>query len=72
MIVLYVFIALVLLRVVLIAIGAALIIQHVSACPACFQESVGVRYHWLKLMAPWLEWRWCPSCGWQGPSRRLQ
>ena len=72
MIVVYVFLALVLLRVILIAIGAALIIQHVSSCPACFEPSVGVRYRWLTLMAPWLEWRWCPSCGWQGPSRKVQ
>jgi hypothetical protein len=62
--------ALVLLRFILIGIGALLIIRPVTACPACFQEIVRVRYALLGLLAPWLEWRWCPSCGWEGPSRR--
>jgi hypothetical protein len=61
---------LVLLRFILIGIGALLIIRPVRDCPACFQASVRIRYAWLALVAPGFEWRWCPSCGWQGPSRR--
>lgn len=70
MAVVYVFSALVLMRFLLIAVGAALIIRPVSDCPACFHESVRIRYVWLARVAPWLEWRWCPSCGWEGPSRK--
>ena len=61
---------LVLLRFVLIGVGAALIIRPVSDCPACFHQSLKIRYRWLAWLAPWLEWRWCPQCGWQGPARR--
>jgi hypothetical protein len=70
LVVVYVFGALVLLRIVLVGVGAALIIQTVVDCPACFSESVRIRHPWLALLAPWCEWRWCPSCGWEGPSRR--
>jgi hypothetical protein len=69
MIVVYVFIGLVVLRFVLLVVGAALIIRPVSNCPACFQESVKIRHVWLSRILPWYEWRWCPSCGWEGPAR---
>ena len=69
MIVVYVFAALVLLRVVLIAVGAALIVREVHACPACFNESVPVQRPMLRFFLPWIEWRWCTYCGWEGPSR---
>jgi hypothetical protein len=69
MIVVYVFIGLVVLRFIVLAIGAALIIKPVHDCPACFQQSVKIRYTWLARLLPWYEWRWCPYCGWEGPSR---
>ncbi|MGH8434812.1 MAG: hypothetical protein ACRERX_10060 [Pseudomonas sp.] len=61
---------LVLLRFVLIGVGAALIIRPVVDCPACFHQSLKIRYRWLTLLGSWLEWRWCPHCGWQGPARK--
>jgi hypothetical protein len=70
MIVMYVFAALVLLRVILVALGAALIIRPVQDCPACFQETMPIQRRWLSRSMPWLEWRWCPGCGWEGPARR--
>jgi hypothetical protein len=24
----------------------------------------------LRLLSPWLQWRWCSRCGWEGPGRR--
>ena len=72
MVVVIVLVGLVLLRFVLIGVGALLIIRPVSDCPACFRESMKIRYRWLAVLAPWLEWRWCPHCGWQGPSRRTE
>jgi hypothetical protein len=68
MIVVYVFLALVLLRVLLVGVGAAMLIRPVEKCPACFYDT-------LKLQRPvfglkkWIEWRWCPSCSWQGLAR---
>ena len=65
----YVFLGLVLLRVVVLAIGFALIIRPVNACPACFHDTLKLQRIWLARLLPWMEWRWCPSCSWQGPAR---
>ena len=67
-----VFLGLVLLRGVLIAVGAALLVRPVRQCPACFQATVELQRVWLRRLAPWLEWRWCPHCGWAGPARRVR
>jgi len=66
-----VLLGLVALRVVLIVLGAALIVRPVIECPACFGPSFSLYRHWVERLAPWLEWRWCPRCGWHGPARRV-
>ena len=68
MIIVYVFMGLVLLRILLIGVGAALLIRPVLNCPACFQDTLKLRRPVLAL-GNWIEWRWCPSCGWQGLAR---
>ena len=66
-----VLLGLVLLRLLLVAVGAALIVRPVIDCPACFGPSFGLHRHWLEWFVQWIEWRWCPRCGWQGPARRV-
>ncbi|MCI0432105.1 MAG: hypothetical protein L0271_00455 [Gemmatimonadetes bacterium] len=67
----YVLLALVALRFIIVGIGAALLIGPVRSCPACFAETTFRSHHpWLRVIVPWLEWRFCPQCGWQGPARR--
>ena len=68
MIIVYVFLGLVLLRVVLIALGAAMLIRPVQQCPACFYDTLKLQRSVVG-MRKWIEWRWCPSCGWQGLAR---
>ena len=65
-----VLLGLVLLRWGLLLVGASLLVARVRACPACFSETLPLRKRWLRRLAPWLGWRWCPTCGWEGPSRR--
>lgn len=50
--------------------GVLLLVPRVRACPACLSETLPVRRPWLRRLLPWLEWRWCPGCGWEGPGRR--
>jgi hypothetical protein len=66
-----VLLGLVALRLLLIGLGAALIMRPVFDCPACFGPSFPLHRRWLRRLAPWIEWRWCPRCGWQGPARRV-
>jgi hypothetical protein len=67
-----VLLALVVLRGVLIGVGAALILRPVRACPACFEATFTLHRPWLRVVASWLEWRFCPTCGWSGPARRTE
>lgn len=67
-----VFLALVVLRWGLLLGGALVLIPRVRACPACFEATLRIHRPWLRRLLPWLEWRWCPSCGWRGPGRRGQ
>ncbi|HSR43109.1 MAG TPA: hypothetical protein VLL48_13070, partial [Longimicrobiales bacterium] len=67
-----VLLALVALRWGLLLAGVLLLVPRVRACPACFDATVPLRRPWLARLAPWLEWRWCPRCGWEGPSRRRE
>ena len=69
MIVVWVLLGLVVLRWGLLFAGALLLIARVRDCPACFEPTLKLRSPWLRRLVPWLEWRWCPTCGWQGPSR---
>lgn len=60
------------LRWILLGVGAALLLRPVSSCPACFQPTLLQEVTWLiRRAAPWLEWRFCPHCRWQGPARRV-
>ncbi|HSJ15156.1 MAG TPA: hypothetical protein VK939_12120 [Longimicrobiales bacterium] len=64
-------VGLVTLRWVIIGVGAALLLRPVRSCPACFGPTLMLHRRWLRRLAPWLEWRWCAGCGWQGPARRI-
>ena len=59
---------LVLLRWALVLFGAMLILRVARGCPACFRETLLIRGPRLAVLLPMAEWRWCPECGWQGPS----
>ncbi len=72
MIAVTVLLGLVVLRWGLLFVGAFFLVARVRACPACFEETLLLRRPWLHRVAPWLEWRWCPECGWQGLSRRAE
>jgi hypothetical protein len=66
-----VLLGLVVLRAILLAVGVALIVRPVSQCPACLESTTWLLHRpVLRYFAPWLEWRFCTHCGWQGPSRR--
>ena len=60
---------LVLLRFVIVGVGAALLLRPVRECPACFEPTVRVKRPVLEAVTRIAEWRWCISCGWQGPAR---
>lgn len=60
---------LVALRWIVIGVGVALLLRPVRECPACFEETFGLHHRVLRYIR-WLEWRWCPHCGWHGPARR--
>ncbi|MFP3947254.1 MAG: hypothetical protein ACLFWG_00860 [Longimicrobiales bacterium] len=70
MIAVAVLVGLVLLRWGLLFVGALLLVARVRDCPACFEPTFKLRRPWLRRLAPWLQWRWCPTCGWQGLSRK--
>ncbi|MDX1568209.1 MAG: hypothetical protein R3223_10445 [Longimicrobiales bacterium] len=72
MIAVTVFLALVLLRWGLLFVGALFLVARVRDCPACFEPTLKLRRPWLRRLASWLEWRWCPTCSWQGLSRRKE
>lgn len=65
-----VFAGLVLLRVLLVGVGALAIIRPVRSCPACFQDTIPIRKPLLERFTRGLEWRWCPACGWEALARR--
>ena len=62
---------LVILRWCLVLFLATLIVRSARNCPACFNETIPIRRPMLTLMLPMTEWRWCPACRWQGPSRKV-
>ena len=66
-----VLLALSMLRIVIVALGATMLIGPVRACPACGRETLSIRRRWLLPAADRYEWRWCPSCSWQGLGRRV-
>lgn len=70
MVIVSILLALSLLRIVAVAVGAAMLIKPVRACPACYQDTVSIRRLWLDRLARKYEWRWCPHCRWEGLARR--
>jgi hypothetical protein len=69
-IIFYVLLALVVVRTIALLVFIIAIAHPVSACPACFDQTVAIRNPWLFVARKWLEARWCPHCGWQGMARR--
>ena len=42
------------------------------ACPGCGARTAQVRRSRLsQLLEPWVVWRWCATCGWEGWARGL-
>lgn len=70
MTIVWVLLALTLVRFALITAGAAMLIRSVCACPACRGETVPIRRRWLERLSRRYEWRWCPDCRWEGIARR--
>ncbi|HET7275197.1 MAG TPA: hypothetical protein VFI91_08435 [Longimicrobiaceae bacterium] len=66
-----------------LAVGAKLILALIMIyfllpsdrrCNACDEETILVRINpagriGLKLLRGFVEWRWCPRCGWEGMGR---
>lgn len=61
--------ALVVLRWGLLLLAASLLLRSAKSCPACLRSTVPIRRPLLSAVLRFAEWRWCPSCGWQGLSR---
>ncbi|MFW6079908.1 MAG: hypothetical protein ACODAE_09815 [Gemmatimonadota bacterium] len=70
MIAFYVLLALALVRYAALGLLVALILRPAPWCPACFGDNVRIRSRWLDRLAPGIERRWCPHCGWQALARR--
>ena len=70
MVVVYVFLGLVLLRLVFIAALVALLLSVGPSCPACGGATLLVRPPRWRRRLRWLEHRWCLDCGWAGWTRR--
>ncbi|MDE0395771.1 MAG: hypothetical protein OYK82_13445 [Gammaproteobacteria bacterium] len=66
-----VLLGLVVLRVLIVTILGLLILRPVRECPACFEPTVPIRWPLVLRLATGFEWRWCPSCRWQGPARKV-
>ena len=66
-----VLLGLVVLRVLIVTVLGLLIIRPVRECPACFEPTVPIRWPLVLRLATGFEWRWCPSCRWQGPARKV-
>ena len=50
---------------------AYLALRRGRLCPHCGgSTNPVVLRRFLRLLSPWLQWRWCSRCGWEGPGRR--
>jgi hypothetical protein len=67
-----VLLALGLLRIGIVFVGATLIIRPATRCPACFHDTLAIRRRWLERMSSRYEWRWCPECQWQGVALKIE
>jgi hypothetical protein len=63
---------LVFVRFGLVWFSATLLLRPARECPACFQPTALVRRPLITALLPNAEWRWCLSCAWQGPARKLE
>lgn len=61
---------LVVLRWGLIWLGVGLVLRPARACPACFQPTIKILRPTVTALFPSTEWRWCPSCKWQGLAKK--
>ena len=64
MLVFWVLLCLVLLRLVLVAGFAYVIIPRGRRCPACTAETVPLQSTGLMRLLPGIGRRWCMACGW--------
>ena len=62
--------ATVLLRVVIIAAVAYLLLPPGPLCPQCQVEMLPIRNRLLERLVPAVQRRWCFQCGWNGVVRR--
>ncbi len=62
--------ATVLLRVVIIAAVAYLLLPLGPLCPHCQVEMLPIRNRLLERLLPAVQRRWCFQCGWNGVVRR--
>ena len=59
------------LLLVVTASVAYLALPRGRLCPHCGgATNPVVLRRLLRLLSPWLQWRWCSRCGWEGPGRR--
>jgi len=63
---------LVLLRWIIIGLGSLVVLHSAHVCPACLEQTVAVQRKILTVLVRIAEWRWCPQCGWEGPSRKSE
>ena len=50
---------------------ACLALPRERLCPHCGgATNPVVLRRLLRLLSPWLQWRWCSRCSWEGPGRR--
>ena len=50
---------------------AYLALRRGRLCPHCGgSTNPVVLRRLLRLLSPWIQWRWCARCGWEGPGRR--
>ena len=62
----------VLLRIVIVAAVAYLILPLGPLCPHCKVEMVPLRNRFFDRLFPLLQRRWCLDCGWNGIVRRAR
>lgn len=70
MVLVLVFLALVLIRLVVMGFFLLLIVSVGPGCPACGGETILVRSYRLLRRIRRLERRWCLGCEWEGMVRR--
>jgi hypothetical protein len=62
----------VLLRAAIVGTVVYLILPKGFACPRCSDKLTLIRHPILQRVLPWVEHRWCLSCGWNGMAKRAR